>query len=151
MVDVSYVPTMCNHCDDARCSKAAGDDAIYKRPDGIVIIDPVKARGRKDLVASCPYGAIAWNEEAALPQIWIFDAHLLDSGWTKPRCVQVCPTGALEAVHTSDDQLQALAARQALEGRRPELGARRRGSDARTQPARWSCLWGQHVCTGEDG
>src|SRR5437879_8186503 len=151
MVDVSYVPTMCNHCDDARCSKAAGDDAIYKRPDGIVIIDPVKARGRKDLVASCPYGAIAWNEEAALPQIWIFDAHLLDSGWTKPRCVQVCPTGALEAVHTSDDQLQALAARQALEVLRPELGTRPRVLYRNLQPTR-CCFLGGNVCrTDADG
>ena len=50
MVDVSYVPKMCNHCDDAPCIRAAGDDSIRKRSDGIVIIDPVKARGRKDLV-----------------------------------------------------------------------------------------------------
>ena len=83
MVDVSYVPRMCNHCDNAPCIKAAGDGSIYKRPDGVVIIDPVKARGRKDLVAACPYGAIAWNEEAQVPQAWIFDAHLLDNGWTE--------------------------------------------------------------------
>src|SRR6266403_223401 len=94
MVDVSYVPTMCNHCDDAPCVKAAGDGAVYKRSDGIVIIDPVKARGRKELVSSCPYGQITWNEEEQVPQSWIFDAHLLDQGWTKPRCVQACRTRA---------------------------------------------------------
>ena len=60
--DVAYLPTMCQHCDDAPCMKAA-PDAVSKRPDGIVIIDPVKAKGRKDLVGSCPYGAIWWNEE----------------------------------------------------------------------------------------
>ena len=50
MVDAAYLPTMCNHCDDAPCIKAAGADVIRKRADGIVIIDPVKAKGRKDLV-----------------------------------------------------------------------------------------------------
>ena len=151
MVDVSYVPTMCNHCDDAPCIKAAGDGAIYKRPDGIVIIDPVKAQGRKDLVTSCPYGAIAWNEEAALPQIWIFDAHLLDSGWNKPRCVQVCPTGALEAVHTSDEELQALAARQELEVLRPELGTKPRVFYRNLQPTRCCFLAGNVCRTGANG
>ena len=54
-VDVAYVPTMCNHCDDAPCV-AKGKGAVQKRGDGIVLIDPVKAKGRKDLVDACPYG-----------------------------------------------------------------------------------------------
>ena len=77
MVDAAYVPRLCNHCDDAPCIRAAGDDSIRKRDDGIVIIDPVKAKGRRDLVESCPYGAIIWNEREQLPQSWFFDAHLL--------------------------------------------------------------------------
>ena len=80
MVDVAHVPVMCGHCTDAPCMKAA-PDAVSRRADGIVIIDPVKAKGRRDLVDACPYGAIHWNEERALPQAWIFDAHLLDRGW----------------------------------------------------------------------
>jgi ferredoxin len=116
---------MCNHCDDAPCIKAAGG-AIFKRSDGIVIVDPVKARGRRDLVGSCPYGAMRWNEEAEVPQIWIFDAHLLDQGWAAPRCVQVCPTGALEAIHDSDDALREIAARDGLLPLRPEFDTRPR-------------------------
>ena len=85
-IDIAYVPTMCNHCDDAPCIKAAGNDgAITKRDDGIVIIDPEKAKGRRELVEACPYGHIWWNEELQLPQAWPFDAHLLDQGWTKTR------------------------------------------------------------------
>jgi Fe-S-cluster-containing dehydrogenase component len=67
MVDAAYVPVMCNHCDNAPCISAAGG-AITQRPDGIVIIDPVKARGRRDLVDACPYDVIVWNEEQQLPQ-----------------------------------------------------------------------------------
>jgi Fe-S-cluster-containing dehydrogenase component len=151
MVDVSYVPRMCNHCDAAPCIKAAGDDSIRKRPDGIVIIDPIKARGRKDLVASCPYGAIIWNEEAQLPQTWFFDAHLLDSGWTEPRCVQVCPTGALAAVQTSDEELQALVQRDRLEALRPDLGTKPRVLYRNLQPARSHFLGGNVCRTAADG
>ena len=28
MIDIAYVPTMCNHCDDAPCIKAASDGAV---------------------------------------------------------------------------------------------------------------------------
>ncbi len=54
MVDVAYLPVPCMHCDDAPC--LTEDGAVYKREDGIVIIDPEKARGRKDLLDLCPYG-----------------------------------------------------------------------------------------------
>ena len=53
MIDIAYVPTMCNHCDNAPCL-AKGGGAVKKRDDGIVIIDPEKAKGRKDLVESLP-------------------------------------------------------------------------------------------------
>ena len=81
MVETTYLPVMCNHCDDAPCMRVGGG-AIRKRADGIVIIDPDKARGRKDIVKACPYKAIVWNDALQLPQIWIFDAHLLD--WAGP-------------------------------------------------------------------
>ncbi len=126
MVDAAYLPTTCNHCDAAPCIKAAKDGSIYKRDDGIVIIDPEKARGRKDLVDACPYGVIFWNEELNLPQKWIFDAHLLDAGAKEPRCVQSCPTGAMTSVKTSDAEMAAMAKQQGLEVLRPELGAKPR-------------------------
>lgn len=121
MVDAAYRPTTCNHCDNAPCVAAAKDGSIYKRPDGIVIIDPVKAKGRKDLVTACPYGSISWNEELGLPQKWIFDAHLLDQGWTRPRCVQSCPTGAMQVMHVADGEMQETVKREQLEVLRPEL------------------------------
>jgi Fe-S-cluster-containing dehydrogenase component len=149
MVDVSYVPRMCNHCDDAPCIKAGGG-AIEKRDDGIVIIDPVKARGKKHLVSACPYGAISWNDEAQLPQIWIFDAHLLDKGWDKPRCAQACPTGALESVHVTDEELHALTAELSLEGIRPELNTKPRVLYRNLERVR-SFFIGGNVCRNVDG
>jgi len=94
-VKVAYTPLTCMQCEDAPCIKAARDNAVYRRPDGIVIIDPVKARGQKQIVSACPYRLIEWNEEKQLPQKCIFCAHMLDKGEKEPRCVESCPTGAL--------------------------------------------------------
>lgn len=125
MVDVTYVPRTCNHCDDAPCVSAGGD-AVTKREDGIVIINPVKARGRKDLVSACPYGAVWWNEELQIPQHWTFDAHLLDGGWKQPRCVQACATGAMSVAHVTDEEMHALTEQQGLTALKPELKTRPR-------------------------
>jgi len=120
MVEVAYLPVTCNHCDDAPCIKAAKDGAITKRADGIVIIDPVKAKGQRHLVDACPYGAIDWNEEKQLPQAWPFDAHLLDQGWTRTRGSQVCPTQAMRTVQVEDDEMQNIVREEKLEVLHPE-------------------------------
>jgi Fe-S-cluster-containing dehydrogenase component len=78
-----------------------------------VLIDPKKAAGRRDLVDACPYGAIVWSEDSGAPQKCTLCAHLLDDGWTKPRCVQVCGPGALSFVREDDE---TFARRVAAEG-----------------------------------
>jgi Fe-S-cluster-containing dehydrogenase component len=125
-IDIAYVPTLCNHCDDAPCMKAAPKGAIRKRRDGIVLIDPVKAKGQKQLVDACPYGHIWWNEELQLPQAWTFDAHLIDQGWQQTRGQQSCPTGAMRAVCVEDEEMTQLAAEQSLEVMKPELNTKPR-------------------------
>jgi len=121
LLDVAYLPTMCNQCDNAPCIKAARNGEITKRPDGIVLIDPAKAKGKKELVKACPYGHIWWNEELQVPQKWFFDAHLLDAGWTEPRCAQVCPTGCLTSHLVEESEMQAMAKELKLEVLKPEL------------------------------
>lgn len=122
LVDVAYAPTMCNQCADAPCVKAAKNGEIYQRDDGIVIIDPVKAKGQKRLVKTCPHGHIWWNEELELPQKWFFDAHLIDAGWKEPRCVQSCGTGAMQSLKISDEEMQKKVADEGLEVMDPEHG-----------------------------
>jgi Fe-S-cluster-containing dehydrogenase component len=102
LVEASFQPVMCNHCDDAPCMKAARDGAVRKRDDGIVIIDPVKAKGQKQIVEACPYGAVWWNEE------------------------QACPTGVFRSVKVEDAEMQRIVADEALQVDRPELGTRPR-------------------------
>lgn len=92
-VKVEYTPWMCQHCDDPKCMTAA-PDAVYKREDGLVIIDPEKSKGCKELVEACPYGAVYYNEELDIAQKCTGCAHLVDEGKI-PHCVDLCATGAL--------------------------------------------------------
>ena len=93
-IKMHYIPLLCNHCDDPACMRAGKDGAVYKRADGLVIIDPERSKDQKQIMSACPYGAVYWNEELSIPQKCTGCAHLVDEGLT-PRCVDVCHTGAL--------------------------------------------------------
>jgi Fe-S-cluster-containing dehydrogenase component len=126
LIDVAYLPVPCQHCDDAPCVRASANGEIRQRPDGTVLLDPEKAKGKKNLVNACPYGVIRWNEDLQAPQKCTLCAHLLDDGWDRPRCVQSCPTGALTHHVLDDGEMASLAERDGLEPCRPELGTRPR-------------------------
>jgi Fe-S-cluster-containing dehydrogenase component len=119
-VDVAYLPTPCMHCHDAPCVPESKDGAVYKRDDGIVLIDPRKAKGRKDILDTCPYGVIWWNEEKAVPQKCTLCVHLLDDGWDQPRCVQACPTGAMRIIHVGDAEMREVQESEKLDIYQPQ-------------------------------
>ncbi len=97
-VRVSYMLQLCMHCDDAPCIPACPiEGAIYKRDDGLVIIDPIKCSGCKRCIDACPYpDVIYFNQELNIAQKCTGCAHLLDDGWEVPRCVDACATEALK-------------------------------------------------------
>jgi len=119
-IDCAFLPMPCQHCGEAQCMKE-NPDCITRREDGIVLIDPVKAKGKKSVVDSCPLGAIYWNEEAEIPQKCTMCAHLLDNGWDMPRCVHSCPTGAMEFYTLEEAEMAKLVEDENLEVYRPDL------------------------------
>ncbi len=121
---LSYIPVPCMHCQDAPCMDAAENGAVYRRDDGIVIIDPEKAKGQEGIVHACPYRVIYWNEQSQLPQKCTLCAHRLDGGEKEPRCVESCPTGALVFGDLDDPQseISRLSARLNTEAFHPEFG-----------------------------
>lgn len=150
MVEAQFRPEMCNHCDDAPCMNVAKDGAITKRDDGIVIIDPVKSKGQKQIVDACPYGAVFWNEELEIPQAWPFDAHLLDNGWDKTKIETVCPTDALKSVKVTDAEMGRLAKEEQLNTLEPKEGAKPRVYYKNTEVFD-SCFVGGTVVTEKNG
>jgi tetrathionate reductase subunit B len=98
-VKISYVFEPCHHCDDAPCILACPvEGGIYRRPDGLVIIDPKKCTGCKSCIDACPYGRIYLNEDLNLAQKCTGCAHLLDRGgvFKEPRCVDACAPEAIK-------------------------------------------------------
>ena len=121
-VKVAYRPHLCMHCDQAPCIEACPvQGALYKRDDGLVIIDPVKCTGCRLCVDACPYERVIWfNEDLNIAQKCTGCAHLLDDGWTEPRCADACPTLAIRFLDEKDaKELMAKA-----EVWKPELKAK---------------------------
>ena len=125
-VKVAHVSVQCSHCDAPACLKLDQTGAIYRRSDGIVMIDPEKAVGNKQLVSFCPYRRIEWNEEKQVAQKCIMCAHLLDKGEPEPRCVESCPSGARVFGDLDDpgSEVAKLVAAGGTEVMQPEYGLR---------------------------
>jgi len=123
-VKLNHIPVTCAQCDNPSCLRAAENGAVYKRKDGIVMIDPGKALGQKQIVDSCPYRVIFWNEEKKVAQKCDMCAHLLDNGFTQPRCVEMCPTGCITFGDLNDpnSEISRLVASQKPYALRPEFG-----------------------------
>lgn len=109
-----YIPVLCNHCEDPACLKACPNKAIFRREDGIVLIDQDRCRGTGACVSACPYGNIiltprdtwylpedrAYERDYVKPRLkenvarkCTFCAQRVDNG-LDPACVVACPTTA---------------------------------------------------------
>jgi len=129
-VKVTYTPVPCMQCEDAPCVRAATGGAARTREDGIVVFDPLKAKSQRQIVDSCPYGVVYWNEKAAspgdggLPQKCTFCAHLLDRGYPQPRCAEACPVNAITFGDMDDlgSEVSRLIRSGVTETMFPELG-----------------------------
>ena len=59
-----YIPTLCNHCENAPCVRYCPTTAMYNGDDGLVLHDPDKCIGCRLCQLACPYNVIYFNKEA---------------------------------------------------------------------------------------
>lgn len=57
-----YIPTLCNHCENAPCVRNCPTTAMYYGEDGLVLHDADKCIGCRLCQLACPYGVIYFNE-----------------------------------------------------------------------------------------
>ncbi len=113
-----YLPTLCNHCEDAPCEKACPSGATYTRADGIVMVNQDKCIGCSACAVACPYDNRTRISAEQLASSWFGDApqaafegarcerwrpgvvtkcdfcsRRVDQG-LEPACVAACPTEA---------------------------------------------------------
>lgn len=92
-MEMYFLPLMCQHCKNPACVGECPTDALYKRQDGIVLIDKGKCNGCGMCVMACPYGAYSYNSEGVVEKCNLC-AHLIDEG-EKPACAKVCMVQAI--------------------------------------------------------
>ena len=108
-VRVSYVPKL-GAQDDA--IREYAPEVLQEREDGLIVIDPKAAKGRKDIADK--FEGVFWNEELQVPQGCTGCAHLIDdpeSPIRTPRCIDNC---AVEAIRLVDDNDPILAGAERL-------------------------------------
>ncbi len=139
-----YVPTICNHCENAPCERACPTGATYTRKDGIVMVDETLCIGCGSCIVACPYGSRTRLEKEQLAEGLFLNGELtpferqgigrfvsgtvvkctfcherVDAG-LEPACVITCPTAArifgdLDDPHSKARRLiEERAARQPL-------------------------------------
>ena len=91
-----HVSASCMHCVNPTCVEACGDEALYKQPDGLVIIDDKKCTGCRKCEPACPYDAIHFDSHKGIATKCDFCADLLEVG-EKPACVTICPQRCLDS------------------------------------------------------
>jgi molybdopterin-containing oxidoreductase family iron-sulfur binding subunit len=115
-VKTTYVPVLCNHCEDAPCVTVCPTGASYKRKDGIVLVNQHACIGCRFCMMACPYASRFYLRHGTLEAGYhgertafedakwdaftegtvtkcTFCAHRVDDG-LEPACVVTCPTDA---------------------------------------------------------
>lgn len=84
----------CNHCDNAWCMKACPVKAIWRRDDGVVLIDQDKCVSCRMCAKLCPYQAPQFNTLTKKMEKCTMCFDRVDQQLV-PACANNCPTGAL--------------------------------------------------------
>lgn len=89
---VRVLPMQCQQCEQAPCMDKCtrlGYNAIWRRPDGIVMIDAAKCVGCKLCIPECRYNAMTFNTTLNKAEKCHFCWERVDQG-LQPACVQTC-------------------------------------------------------------
>lgn len=117
-----YLPIACMHCDRPPCRDACANEAIYQRPDGIVLVDEEKCNGCQECLPACPYQAMVYDAERNVVRKCNLCYQRVDDGF-EPFCALCCGDQAMFFGDVTDrkSQVSRLIAQRGAYTLKPEL------------------------------
>ncbi len=91
---MDFLPQLCMHCDHPPCVKVCLTEALWKREDGLVLLEQEKCNGCQECLGACPYGVIAYSTETGVVEKCNLCRHRIDEG-LEPFCVICCEGKAI--------------------------------------------------------
>ncbi len=85
----------CNHCENPYCLKVCPTHSIWRRDDGVILINQDTCIGCRLCEEFCPYGVPQFNAARKKMEKCTMCADRIDQN-LQPACAAICPTGALQ-------------------------------------------------------
>ena len=92
-LEMYFLPTMCQQCQDAPCVNVCPTGASYRDADGMVLVDKEKCIGCKYCMMACPYGVRSWSPSEHVVEKCTLCGQLTSVG-EEPKCVAACCASA---------------------------------------------------------
>jgi Fe-S-cluster-containing dehydrogenase component/formate-dependent nitrite reductase membrane component NrfD len=86
-----FFPVLCNQCTDAPCVRICPTNALFKRRDAIVDLNPASCIGCRACMEACPYDQLFIDPNTRTAEKCNFCANRVENNLL-PACVIVCPT-----------------------------------------------------------
>lgn len=122
----NMTPLLCMQCEEPPCVDVCPiPGAIYRREDGIVLINEEKCNGCKLCIPACPYGALYLREDKGVIDKCTFCVENIDEGLPL-ECVKACPADAMffGDLDNPESQISKLIKKWDARPLQPELGTK---------------------------
>lgn len=98
---MDFLPRLCLHCEYPPCVEVCPTEALWRREDGLVLLEQEKCNGCQACLVACPYQAITYSIETGVVEKCNLCRHRLDEG-LEPFCVICCEGQAIHFGNLDD-------------------------------------------------